>query len=330
MQNDHTWAVVLAAGDGRRLSVLTADAQGRHVPKQFCSLRDGTSLLGLALARARSIVSEDRVCVVVAKEHERWWRPLVQEMPDGNLIVQPRNRGTANGVLLALSYILRRDPLARLIFLPSDHHVLAEEPLNQAMASTLAGMSAESMEIYLLGIAPDAADPDLGYIIPQNALSQGAQGVRHFIEKPSRSVASKLIEQGGVWNSGIFAANGGSLMAVFSERFPGNVLGFNTTLARIADPLNPSRALNHLYDQLPDVDLSHHLLQFYVVDLRVVVVPHCGWSDLGTPHRVTERVNLLAGDRCRSGAPCGELAFLDLEEAVTRAARLGAGFSVAI
>jgi len=31
----HTWAVVLAAGDGKRLAGLTTDHQGRHVPKQF-------------------------------------------------------------------------------------------------------------------------------------------------------------------------------------------------------------------------------------------------------------------------------------------------------
>ena len=41
----HTWAVVLAAGDGKRLSALTADSEGTPVPKQFCSLNGGESLL---------------------------------------------------------------------------------------------------------------------------------------------------------------------------------------------------------------------------------------------------------------------------------------------
>lgn len=58
----------------------------------------------------------ERVCAIVAKEHEHWWRPLVNEVHRGDLIVQLRNRGTGNGVLLALSYILKSDPLAQLIF----------------------------------------------------------------------------------------------------------------------------------------------------------------------------------------------------------------------
>ncbi len=34
---DHTWAIVLAAGDGARLRSLTSDARGTSVPRQFCS-----------------------------------------------------------------------------------------------------------------------------------------------------------------------------------------------------------------------------------------------------------------------------------------------------
>jgi len=41
----HTWAVVLAAGDGTRLATLTTDSAGNAVPKQFCSLTGGKSLL---------------------------------------------------------------------------------------------------------------------------------------------------------------------------------------------------------------------------------------------------------------------------------------------
>jgi len=37
----------------------------------------------------------------------------------------------------------------------------------------------------LLGIEPDDADPELGYIIPQKTAKDDAQGVRHFVEKPS-------------------------------------------------------------------------------------------------------------------------------------------------
>jgi len=323
MQDNHTWAVVLAAGEGKRLAALTMDEAGRHVPKQFCSLHGGPPLFGLALTRARAVVPDNRVCAVVAKGHERWWRENPHGIRTDNLIVQPRNRGTGNGVLLALAYILKRDPLARLIFLPADHHVLNEETLIQAMSSMLAGMPARAREIFLLGIEPDDADPELGYIIPQKATRQNAQGVRHFVEKPSRAVAGKLIQEGALWNSAIFAAAGDLLLELFKMRFPNHAHSIDTTAARIVDPANPPWTLGHLYQQIPNVDFSHHILQLQVADLQVIPVPQCGWSDLGTPHRVTERVNLLSGNAFSANDPFGETAFLDLAGAVIRTDKRG-------
>ena len=116
-----TWAVVLAAGDGTRLAHLTRDARGNAVPKQFCSLNGGASLLQEAMHRARRLVPRERLCVIVAEQHRRWWRPTLWSLPASNVVVQPRNCGTANGILLAMLSILERDPLARIVFLPADH-----------------------------------------------------------------------------------------------------------------------------------------------------------------------------------------------------------------
>ncbi len=116
MRQDEHWAIVLAAGDGARLAPLTTDVGGYVVPKQFCSLNGGPSLLQRALERAQSIVPRERVCVIVARQHQsRWWHDL-RSLPAQNVIVQPRNCGTANGVLLGLLHILERDPLACVAF----------------------------------------------------------------------------------------------------------------------------------------------------------------------------------------------------------------------
>jgi mannose-1-phosphate guanylyltransferase len=319
MKDIHTWVVVLAAGEGKRLSSLTADTLGRHVPKQFCSLHGGGSLFDLALTRARSLAPGDRVCAIVAREHAHWWQPVADELQSGNLIVQPRNRGTGNGVLLALATILRKDPQARLAFLPADHHVLDEDILAQAMRSALFATSARSRDIYLLGIEPDDADPELGYIIPQQGGKRDARGVRHFVEKPSRGVAERLLQQGGLWNSAIFAANGEFLLDLFRAQVPDTVLGIRVALAKNGDPVRPSRALSQLYEQMTDLDFSRQVLARHIGQLQVVPVPHCGWSDLGTPIRVTERVNLLAGAALRSNRRHPKAAFLSLAEAVERA-----------
>jgi len=44
--------------------------------------------------------------------------------------------------------------------------------------------------------------------------------------------------------------------------------------------------LDSLYQNLHTVDFSKDVLQGRESMLRVLTVPHCGWTDLGTPERV--------------------------------------------
>jgi mannose-1-phosphate guanylyltransferase len=315
------WAVVLAADTGNSLSTLTSSEQGGHVPKQFCSLNGGPSLLELAVARASSVVPAHRVCVVVAREHEHWWKSMLDQLPAENVIVQPRDRGNGNSVLLALIYLLKCDPKARLIFLPADHHVLTEDSISAAMQAALAALTATSKEIYLLGIEPDEPEDELAYIVPQEAGRGRIRGVRHFIEKPSRSVAGELIREGGLWNSLILAVNGIHLMQTFKQRCLGNAMSIQAALAKANDPSDPPWALTKLYERIPDLDFSRPILQHDIAHLRVIAVPRCGWSDLRTPRRVSERVQLLSH---RAGQPPEQRtrkSFLDLADAVKATAK---------
>jgi len=64
--SSNAWAIVLAGGEGSRLHGLTADASGVAVPKQYCSLTGGQSLLIDTVQRAASVVEPNHICVVVA------------------------------------------------------------------------------------------------------------------------------------------------------------------------------------------------------------------------------------------------------------------------
>jgi mannose-1-phosphate guanylyltransferase len=165
-KSSNNWVVVLAAGDGNRLCSVTTNGTGDAVPKQFCSLRGGPSLLLETLERAESVAARDCICVVVASQHRRWWGSMLSRTPSANVIVQPMNRGTANGIRLPLLHIEARDPDARIVILPSDHYVRDEPILVTALESALGRLDNEVEEIILLGIHPERADPDLGYIIP--------------------------------------------------------------------------------------------------------------------------------------------------------------------
>ncbi len=284
----HAWALVLGAGEGKRLRSLTTTASGVTVPKQFCSLAGGGSLLAEALHRSAVVAAPERISVVVASEHERWWRPLLGSISQANVIVQPRNCGTAIGILLPLLSIARRDPQATLLVLPSDHFVRHEEILAQAMREALRQAHLAPDGIILLGIDPEEADPELGYILPHSAFADDACQVHSFVEKPDSDTARRAIDAGGLWNSFIFAATARSLLALFEHAMPEVVMELAEMSHRIASGRASIADLAVLYERLPTVDFSRDVMQRFPQRLRVVRVPRCGWSDLGTPRRVAQ------------------------------------------
>jgi mannose-1-phosphate guanylyltransferase len=287
----HTWAVVLAAGEGSRLRSLTTASDGVAVPKQFCSLNGGASLLGEALRRAESIAAHEHICLVVAQQHKRFWEPLLASTVPANIIVQPENRGTANGILLPLLHILARDPDARIVLLPSDHHVSEEAVLAEYLKKAVLALQRAEDEIILLGMKPDELDPELGYILPGKSHAHGLRSVTAFIEKPSETRARELTLQGALWNVFIVATRATTLLKLFQLATPDIVAAMRAALAVDATSAGQSSAMAELYRTLPSRDFSSDIAQQHESLLRVIAVPSCGWSDLGTPKRVGQALH---------------------------------------
>lgn len=291
--SQNTWAIVLAAGDGRRLNSLTTNAEGLAVPKQFCSLRGGASLLREALRRATAVAAPERVCTVVAESHRQWWEPALGALAPANIIVQPRNRGTANGILLPLLHIFERDPTARVVLLPSDHHFEEERVLGASLRRAVRHLHGMSRQVLLLGIAPETPDPELGYIVPGDQVNVDVSTVVRFAEKPSIDRARSLIQRGALWNSFIMAARANALLDLFRARIPDIVRQMHPAVQ--LDRPHPAKpvAAPELYEQLPDIDFSKQVIEGSEMMLRLVAVPRCGWSDLGTPNRLAETLRRL-------------------------------------
>lgn len=299
VNEDRRWALVLAAGEGSRLRALTTQPCGTPVPKQYCSLHGGQTLIEDAIRRAQSQVAPERVCAIVAQQHHRWWSTIdaLTQLPARNLIVQPRNRGTAIGILYSLVHILSMDPEAQVLLLPSDHYVAEESVLSSALGTALKHVAHAPDRPVLLGLHPDEPDSELGYIMPGAPHALGARGVARFVEKPEGPIAAQLIRAGGLWNTFIIAASARSLMNLFLPRFAPTVMEMqvivgNALQSKLSGAGWP--AIVDMYTRLPNLDFSRDLLEGRESTLSVLRVPPCGWSDLGTPHRVGETVRRLS------------------------------------
>ena len=329
---DHAWALVLAGGEGSRLRQLTTTRCGTSVPKQFCSLAGGHTLLEEAVARAQGLVAHERICSVVAQQHRQWWSTLLADQFPRNLFVQPRGRGTGIGILYSILQIAARDPEARLLILPADHHVRDEVILRQGLRIALGRLDHSGDAPILIGIAPDRVDPELGYILPGDRDEFGTQTVSRFIEKPDFSVANTIVGEGALWNTFILAAPVQSLIEMFMRRYAPLVLEMQVIVSRAvsSDSMGASYwpAIVDLYERLPNVDFSTDLLQLNESDLRVLRVPDCGWSDLGTPGRVAETLRRLPPEYpTRRALPVTATPFVNLAAQHALYERSGEGMS---
>jgi mannose-1-phosphate guanylyltransferase len=237
------------------------------------------------------------VCAIVAQQHRAWWPQALGRMPLRNIFVQPRNRGTAIGVLYSVLNVLALDPNANLLLLPADHYVRDEAVLRQSLRTALARLERDPKTPVLLGLEPDEVDADLGYILPGDDDPVGGRLVGRFIEKPTAQVARDIIEAGGLWNAFIIAASAQSLLDLYMQRFAPIVMEMQVIMNRATSAGLPPAAgwavLAEMYERLPEVDFSRHVLEGRESRLRVVRVPPCGWSDLGTPKRVGEALRRL-------------------------------------
>jgi mannose-1-phosphate guanylyltransferase len=295
MSAANVWALILAAGEGSRLRGLTTTPGGVSVPKQFCSLHGGASLLEETLRRAECVAQRRRMVTVVAAQHRRWWEAPLWAADPENVIVQPENKGTAPGLLLPLLHIVRRDPSATVVVLPSDHFVSKENVLARGLQQAARLARIDPQHVYLLGLVPDEIDPELGYILPDDRSVAPAAAVRQFVEKPSADIARNLVQDGALWNVFILAAGARALLGLYTTRYPSLVADMYQAVESDSHDTRGATAARGLYPHLPALDFSRDVVQGQESSLRVLTVPACGWSDLGTPRRVADTLSRIPG-----------------------------------
>jgi len=160
--------------------------------------------------------------------------------------------------------------------------------------TTLASQQPES--IFLLGIEPDEPDTELGYIVPTGDTNHVASGVSQFVEKPSLKQARALLDRGALWNVFIVAATASALLGLYESRFDETVMAMRAVVEHDYDSTLDAVAATDLYQRLTNVDFSRNVLEGQESMLRVLSVPYCGWTDLGTPQRVAETLQRLPRD----------------------------------
>ena len=271
---DGLWAVVLAAGAGRRLASLTGG-----IPKQFWRLDGGPTLLEVTLSRLEPLAPPGRTVIVVDQAHARY---VAMPQP-GQIRFQPSDRGTAAGVLFGLLPILALAPDAPVVMTPSDHGVTDARVFRAGIRHAAAQIGRRS-DVIVFGVQPDYAAEDYGWITPDVGRPGRLRDVTAFVEKPPASLARRLHGDGALWNTMVIVARASSLLELHRRHVPEVARVFERALG--LPPTIRDGWLRDAYEDLPVHDFSRDVLTPAADLLAYTWPPSLGWSDLGTPERL--------------------------------------------
>jgi mannose-1-phosphate guanylyltransferase len=207
--------------------------------------------------------------------------------------VQPENKETAPGLLLPLMHLAKRYPNSTVVVFPSDHFVLEEEKLMSYVRLAHLFVKKDPSRLVLLGIEPDQAEPEYGYILPQNGLdgATGALRVSCFIEKPDYKKVPDLILKGALWNTMVMVFKTDTFLNLVRDVAP-DLYSMFRKIHRAIGTLAENPVVRAIYQQLRPVNFSKELLEPYVEahpsSLLAIPVRDVLWSDWGTESRIME------------------------------------------
>lgn len=270
-------SLLLAGGDGARLQELTRAVAGTPIPKQYCRLLHGSSLLEATLARAQFFSPHKQISVVINENHLELAKEQLRSLPQRNIFVQPLNRDTGPGLIFSLLRIQQMYPDAIVAAFPTDHYIENDTSfMNHALRA--ADIIADFPDkIAILGVTPDRPETGYGYIIPAGALdsADGIYQVKTFTEKPDLVGAKDIIDRGGLWNTFVMIFRLSRMLELLRAFAPDGFAAMS--LLRQF----PEKAAE-IYASLGAWNLSTRFLARIPQHLLVVETADVGWSDWGT------------------------------------------------
>jgi len=290
------WSIILAGGNGERLKPMVQRWLGQPKPKQYCTFIGTRSMFQHTLDRSDQIVPPERRVTIIARDHQDEAWPQLSSRPHGKVILQPRNRETAAGIFLGLTYIRAQDPQATVLIFPSDHFVYPEDTFVEMAHSLVRAARNLKHWVFLLAASPDSPEPEYGWIQPGAHLGWidgcSVRGTQAFLEKPNLEGCKRAMRSGALWNTMVIGAKLETLWSLGWRCSPEMMRLFDVYGASIGDQRD-EEVLESIYQVMPSRNFSAHVLQEFPRQVAVMELRGVLWSDWGKPERIAETLRQI-------------------------------------
>ncbi|KLV14993.1 mannose-1-phosphate guanylyltransferase [Niallia circulans] len=265
--------VLLSGGSGKRLWPLSNDARS----KQFLKVLENenkqqVSMVQRVYSQLEAVgLGESSVIATSASQVDMIKNQLGDKV---SIVVEPERRDTFPAIALAASYLFSEcnvDLDEVIGVLPVDSYV--ENAFFQKVVELEDSLIHSNSDLALMGVSPTFPSSKYGYIVPNKYNDNSYLKVSHFKEKPNEEEAKSLIEDGALWNCGVFAFKLSFLINMIEN------LGFSTDYKK----------LNKQYESFNKNSFDYEVVE---KASEIVMLPYEGyWKDLGTWNTLTEEMS---------------------------------------
>ena len=310
--------ILLSGGSGKRLWPLSNDVRSKQFIKIFkkpeaaqqCNAGEGNSscireqdpdayaeniyesMLQRVFRQIRTVDPEASVTIATARSQVSAIRNQIGE--EVGISVEPCRRDTFPAIVLAASFLhdIKGVPEEEAVVVcPVDPYV--DDAYFTALQQLWELAQKGTANLVLMGIRPTYPSEKYGYIIPDTA--DNVSKVSTFKEKPDAATAQTYIDQGGLWNGGVFAF----------------ALSYVLERAHQLIDFTDYADLYSKYDTLSKISFDYAVAEH---EPDIVVMRFDGeWKDLGTWNTLTEAMeenvigDVRLNETCRNVHAINEL-----------------------
>lgn len=260
--------IILAGGKGTRLWPLSRES----FPKQFIKIFDDESLFQKAIKRALKFSNEREIFIVTNKDYK--FRVIDEihnekfnvDIPEENILLEPQGKNTLPALYYGMKKISEIFNNCNTLVLTSDH--LIDD--NENFVKTIKDCENFAKDFLItFGIKPLNPSTGYGYIKLGRKISENINEVEKFKEKPDIETAKKYIDEGCLWNSGMFLFNTALFMEAVKNYAPEIYKNFESQIE-----------IEEIYKNIPEISVDYGIME--KVKNAAVVKLNTYWSDLGS------------------------------------------------
>ena len=296
----------MAGGAGTRFWPVSRTAK----PKQFLDVAEtGKTFIRHTYDRFLKILPQENILIVTAAKYRDLVMEQIPELSRENLLLEPYTRNTAPSTVYATYTLLKRNPDAQFVVMPSDYIIDNEDIFVETIRNAFDYIEQNDV-LLTLGVAPTRPDTNYGYaqVFGGREAIQSKQPakVKTFTEKPDKELAKVFLSTGEfLWNAGIHLWKAKTIREEMEKHMPqvtGLFKGWEHAIGSSVETEFATKA----FSDCMNISLSYGVME--KTDKAWIFPVTFDWQDVGTWESLYNYMTVrdTDGNACSAGKVLAE------------------------